>query len=136
MIHDTSDYEDPNGKHRRPRHSPPPPSKHPVATTVKNGYVNLRNEHYTKVMGQLDKANAELTAEINDSLKSDYQKLEDLANQSIQLHGPLSDEDAEYSAKGADGRYRTISIPIKDAVASFEGKLESTATSLEELWAS
>lgn len=100
------------------------------------GYVTLRNEHYTKVIGQLEKANAKVTAELNDSLKSDYQKLESLANQSIQLHGPLSDEDAEYSAKGADGRYRTASIPIKEAVASFEGRLKTTVTSLEGLWAS
>lgn len=87
-------------------------------------------------MGELEKAQAELTTEMNDFLKSDHQKLERLANQSAQLHGPLSDEDAEYSAKGADGKYRTVSIPIKEAISSFEEMLETTAVSLEELWAS
>ena len=108
----------------------------PYTNIDQDGYVDLRNEHYSKAMVELEKAETELTTEFNESLKSDHRKLEILANQSAQLHGLLSDEDAEYSAKGVDGQYRTVSIPIKEAIASFEEMLKATAVSHEELWAS
>lgn len=44
MTHDTSDYQDPN-KHRRPRHNPPSPSGHPVATTVKRELSSIPDLH-------------------------------------------------------------------------------------------
>ncbi|RYP75249.1 hypothetical protein DL769_003860 [Monosporascus sp. CRB-8-3] len=117
---------------RRHRGSPSPPPEHPLAARIKN----LRTEHYSKAMDQLEKAQAELTIEVNDALKSEHQKLASLANQSAQIHAPLSDEVVDYSAKGADGQHRTVSIPIKDAITSFEKRLESTAESLDSLWAS
>ncbi|RYP37437.1 hypothetical protein DL767_002910 [Monosporascus sp. MG133] len=117
---------------RRHRGSPSPPPEHPLAASIKN----LRTEHYSKAMDQLEKAQAELTIEINDALKSEHQRLASLANQSAQIHAPLSDEVVDYSAKGADGQHRTVSIPIKDAITSFEKRLESTVESLDSLWAS
>ncbi len=106
-----------------------------MADTGEDRYVDLRNEHHHRIMGQLQEAETELTTEANADLKSDYRQLEGLANRWAQLYAPLSDEDAEYSARGADGRYRTVSVSIKEAVAAFEKRLESTAASLDELWA-
>ncbi|RYO74118.1 hypothetical protein DL764_010974 [Monosporascus ibericus] len=117
---------------RRHCGSPSPPPEHPLAASIKN----LRTEHYSKAMDQLEKAQAELTIEVNGALKSEHQRLASLANQSAQIHAPLSDEVVDYSAKGADGQHRTVSIPIKDAITSFEKRLESTVESLDSLWAS
>ncbi|RYO97703.1 hypothetical protein DL765_011080 [Monosporascus sp. GIB2] len=121
-----------SARNRRHRGSPPPPSEHPLAASIKN----LRTEHYSKAMDQLEMAQAELTIEVNRALKSEHEMLANLANRSAQIHAPLSDEVVDYSAEGADGQHRTVSIPIKDAIASFEKKLEDTVESLDSLWAS
>ncbi|EMR66020.1 hypothetical protein UCREL1_6993 [Eutypa lata UCREL1] len=96
----------------------------PYTNIDQDGYVDLRNEHYSKAMVELEKAETELTTEFNESLKSDHRKLEILANQSAQLHGLLSDEDAEYSAKGVDGQYRT-----SEAQAEIESLSKDLASS-------
>ena len=57
-------------------------------------------------------------------------------NRSAQLHAPLSNEDAEYSARGADGSLRAVTIPISEAIASFEKRLEGATARLTDLWAS
>ncbi|RYP41843.1 hypothetical protein DL768_010428 [Monosporascus sp. mg162] len=150
---------------RRHRGSPSPPPEHPLAANIntklwegslereaggfadicpgkcrtdtrEDGYIDLRTELYSKAKDQLEKAQAELTMEVDDALKSEHQRLASLANQSAQIHAPLSDEVVDYSAKGADGQHRTVSIPIKDAITSFEKRLESTVESLDSLWAS
>ncbi|RYP71088.1 hypothetical protein DL771_005022 [Monosporascus sp. 5C6A] len=121
---------------RRHRGSPSPPPEHPLAASIKSKVPFNPTEHYSKAMDQLEKAQAELTIEVNDALKSEHQRLASLANQSAQIHAPLSDEVVEYSAKGADGQHRTVTIPIRDAIASFEKRLESTVESLDSLWAS
>ncbi|RYO77832.1 hypothetical protein DL762_009015 [Monosporascus cannonballus] len=131
MVREENAYGD-STRNRRHRGSPSPPPEHPLAASIKN----LRTEHYSKAMDQLEKAQAELTIEVNDSLKSEHERLANIANRSAQIHAPLSDEVVDYSAKGADGQHRTVSIPIKDAIASFEKRLESTVESLDSLWAS
>lgn len=87
-------------------------------------------------MHKLKEAHGKLSADVDKALKADLKKLERLANQNAQLHAPLSNEEAEYSAKGADGRHRTVKVPIKEAIASFEQRLETTVTSLQGLWQS
>ena len=87
-------------------------------------------------MKELERAHADLAAEVNDITQAEFKNLTDLMNRSAQLHAPLSNEDVEYSARGVDGRHHTDTIQIGEAIASFEKRLESATTNFERLWAS
>ena len=87
-------------------------------------------------MKALQKTQTELAAEADDATKAEFQKLTGLMNRSAQQHAPLLNEDAEYSAHGADGRQRTVTIPIREAIESFEKKLEGASARITALWAS
>lgn len=52
------------------------------------------------------------------------------------LISPLRDLTIDYTATGEDGRERTAAVAIRDAISTFEAKLEAGAADLNGLWAS
>ncbi|KAI0842608.1 hypothetical protein F5Y06DRAFT_292541 [Hypoxylon sp. FL0890] len=121
---------------RRQRPSPSPEPDHPLVTELDERYAALRATLHSAALSALSTAEADLLSYSESNIRSNRAKMATLESQLNKLLAPLQDLTVDYTATGSDGRERTETVAMRDAISAFEAKLESTAAELEQLWTS
>ncbi|KAI0844686.1 hypothetical protein F5Y00DRAFT_189023 [Daldinia vernicosa] len=112
------------------------PTLYPPLTPIPERYATLRATVHSAVVAGLEEAEAELVAQSEANIRANRQKMAVLEAQLNKLISPLQDLTIDYTATGEDGRERTAAVAIRDAISTFEAKLEAAAAELNGLWAS
>ncbi|KAI2467555.1 hypothetical protein F4781DRAFT_307898 [Annulohypoxylon bovei var. microspora] len=120
---------------RRQQLSPSPNPLSPLVKELNDRYVHLRATLHSAALSSLSSAESQLSAASESSIRANRQKAASLESQLQSLVAPLQDLTVDYTAVGENGRPRTAAVSIRDAVAAFAEKLESTVAELDGLWA-
>ncbi|KAI0108133.1 hypothetical protein F4814DRAFT_441693 [Daldinia grandis] len=104
-----------------------------LLTPTPERYANLRATVHSAAIAGLEEAEADLVAQSEANIRANRQKMAVLEVQLSKLVSPLQDLTIDYTATGEDGRERTAAIAIRDAISTFEAKLEAAAETQAEI---
>ncbi|KAI8633839.1 hypothetical protein F5Y19DRAFT_471094 [Xylariaceae sp. FL1651] len=121
---------------RRIRASPPPAPESPLVKNLTHNYAALRVTLHSNAVTDFEKAQENMTLEMDKKIDANLLKLSEIDNEAQQLSASHLDLEVETQISDKSGQQRTSAVSIRIALSRYQKREALRTKELIRLWSS